>query len=94
MKAELLLRERHQVASVAFVELRIWRLISPVRGSAHTYKYSLAYVIAGECVLRYDNEVGKGDHKHWGAMEMAYRFTTPAALIADFWRDVDEWRLE
>jgi hypothetical protein len=44
------------------------------------------------CVLRYDNEAGKGDHKHVGESETPYGFTTPAALIADFWRDVDEWK--
>lgn len=60
----------------------------------HAFKYSLAYVIAGACVLRYDNEPGKGDHKHVGKTETAYRFTTPKRLIADFWRDVDEWRYE
>jgi hypothetical protein len=63
-----------------------------VRGSAHHSKYSPAYVVAGECVLRYDNEAGKGDHKHLGKVEMTYPFTTPAALLADFWQEVDRWR--
>lgn len=94
MKAELLLRERHQVDAAAFVELRIWRVPSPVRGSTHDYKYSLAYVVAGHCVLRYDNEAGKGDHRHFGDRETPYVFTTPARLLADFWRDVDRCRVE
>jgi hypothetical protein len=55
------------------------------------HNYSLAYVVAGECVLRYDNEAGKGDHKHFGAMEVAYTFTDPRQLLADFWSDVDQW---
>jgi hypothetical protein len=88
MKAELLFHEREQLAVNAFAELRIWRVPRAVRGSAHEYKYSLAYVVAGECVLRYDNESGKGDHKHIGA----YSFTTPSKLLADFWRDIDQWR--
>lgn len=92
MKAELLLHERHQIASDAFAELRIWRVPELVRGSRHEYKYALAYIVAEECVLRYDNEVGKGDHKHIGAEEVPYRFTTPARLLADFWSDVDDWR--
>ena len=37
-----------------------------MRGSTHDYKYALAYVVAGQCVIRYDNEAGKGDHKHFG----------------------------
>jgi len=60
-----------------------------VPGSTHLLKYSLALIVRGVCVLRYDNEAGKGDHKHIGELEVPYRFTTPAALIADFWRDVD-----
>ncbi len=88
----MLLRERHQLGADAFAELRIWRTPQPVRGSAHRYKYSLAYVVAEVCVLRYDNEAGKGDHKHIGDIETPYRFTTPEQLLADFWLDVDQWR--
>jgi hypothetical protein len=88
----LLLGERHQLGLAAFAELRIWRVPSSVRGSFHDYKYSLAYVVSGTCVLRYDNESGKGDHKHIGEVETAYDFTTPARLLADFWEDVDRWR--
>jgi hypothetical protein len=84
---------RHQIRADAFVELRIWRVPEPVHGSMHDYKYALAYVVAGQCVIRYDNEAGKGDHKHLGAVEMLYVFTTPAKLLADFWFDVDQWRL-
>lgn len=94
MPAELLLRERHQLADNAFAELRIWRVPANVRGSAHGYKYSLAYVVAGECVLRYDNEAGKGDHRHRFGREEGYRFTTPERLLADFWSDIDQWRRE
>jgi hypothetical protein len=89
MKAEPLLRERHVIAEDAFVELRIWRVPVKVRGSAHSYKYALVYVIAGHSVLRYDNEAGKGDHRHWGNAETPYHFTTPQALLADFWRDIE-----
>jgi hypothetical protein len=92
MKATKLLDERQQLDSVSFVALRVWQVPLPVRGSAHYLKYSLALIVEGICVLRYDNESGKGDHLHRGASETAYRFTTAAALLADFWRDVDRWR--
>ena len=55
--------------------------------------YRLALVVKGECVLRYDNEAGKGDHRHAGKAERLYRFTTPAQLLADFWADVENWKL-
>ena len=92
MKAQLLLKERYQLRADAFVELRIWRAPESVRGSVHPFKYALAYIVAGVCVLRYDNEAGKRDHRHVGDAETEYRFTTPDQLLADFWRDVDQWR--
>jgi len=92
VKAELLLRERHQLDSKSFVELRVWRVPQSVRASGHEYKYSLAYVVEGECVLRYDNEAGKGDHIHWADEDRPYEFTTPEQLLTDFWSDVDQWR--
>lgn len=39
-------------------------------------------------LVGYDNEVGKGDHRHIGDVETAYRFTTPEQLVADFLADV------
>lgn len=88
----MLPRERRQLGADAFAELRIWRTPQPVRGSAHRYKYSLAYVVAEVCVLRYDDEAGKGDHKHVRDIETPYRFTTPEQLLADFWLEIDQWR--
>jgi hypothetical protein len=92
MKAELLFRKRGVLTETAFVELVIWRVLEPVRGSGHGYKYSLALVSNGVCVLRYDNEVGKGDHKHVADREVAYRFVDLATLQTDFWNDVEVWR--
>jgi uncharacterized protein DUF6516 len=63
-------------------------------GSVHDYKYRLAFVVDGECVLRYDNEAGKGDHKHVRSTETAYHFSTINRLVADFLWDVTRWRNE
>lgn len=43
-------------------------------------------------MVRYDNERGKGDHRHIGDDETPYRFTDLAALLADFRRDVEDWK--
>ena len=94
MKATLLLRERHVLTERSFAELVVWRVWGSIPGSLHSFKYRLAYVVGGVCVLRYDNEVGKGDHRHAGAQETPYSFVSPERLLADFWRDIDEWRLE
>nr|WP_295388327.1 DUF6516 family protein [uncultured Thiodictyon sp.] len=55
-------------------------------------KYRLAFVVDGVCVVRFDNEAGKGDHRHLGPVEIPYAFTTLPELLADFWRQVDGWR--
>ncbi len=92
MTAELLLNERHALSEDTFGEMGVWRLPAPLSGSRHDFKYRLALVVNGRCVLRYDNETGKGDHKHEDAKEIPYIFTTPQSLLDDFWRDVDTWR--
>ena len=43
-------------------------------------------------MVRYDNEAGKGDHKHLGNDELPYQFITVKQLLADFKRDVLNWR--
>lgn len=94
MKAVQLLRTRIAYSETAFAELVLWRLPQYVEGSTHRYKYRLAYVVDGKCVLRYDNEAGKGDHRHLEDTESPYAFTTPEQLIADFQRDIQRWNDE
>lgn len=94
MKALQLVSTRITYAEAVFAELVLWQVPKPVAGSAHGYKYRLAYVVHEVCVLRYDNEVGKGDHRHYGNKESAYNFITPDQLIADFQRDIARWNNE
>ena len=91
MDAKLIIKTRRVLTENAFVEVIIWKVPQPVVGSTHSFKYRLAFVIDGTCQLRYDNETGKGDHKHVGAVETPYRFTSPKQLLIDFWQDVDNW---
>jgi hypothetical protein len=90
MPAEPLLDERHVLSESAFAELVVWRVPVPVRGSKHELRYRLALVVDGECVLRYDNEPGKGDHRHVGEREYEYRFKNAEQSLADFWDEVEE----
>ncbi|WP_225063317.1 toxin-antitoxin system TumE family protein [Komagataeibacter rhaeticus] len=92
MTAELLFRERSALTPSSFVEIVVWHVPVPVRGSAHRFKYRLAFVADGACVIRYDNEAGKGDHKHIAENEVPYRFFGIEELLADFWKDVETWR--
>jgi hypothetical protein len=91
MKAELVMRER-RVLEEGFIEVVVWRLPQALSGSAHGIKYRLAYVVGGHCVLRYDNEAGKGDHKHVGEQETPYVFVSVDQLLDDFLADVAAWK--
>ena len=94
MKAVELIQNRVTYSEWAFAELVLWRLPKSTEGSSHRFKYRLAYVVRGVCVLRYDNESGKGDHRHVGGEEYTYAFTTPDQLIADFQHDIVRWNNE
>lgn len=94
MKATLLFRRRIDLSEASFAELVMWKLPRPLAGSRHGYKYRLAYIVDGKCVLRYDNEAGKGDHRHIGRRESAYTFESPEQLVADFQRDIARWNRE
>ncbi len=94
MDAVELLRTRIVFSGNAFAELVLWRVPAPVRGSTHDFKYRLAYVVEQVCVVRYDNEAGKGDHRHFGERESSYTFQGVDKLIADFQRDIARWNNE
>jgi len=92
MQAALLLKERRVLGEDRFADIVIWRVPRPVPGSAHDFKYRLALIVDDVCVLRFDNEANKGDHKHVGARQVPYAFTTLERLVADFWQAVEDWR--
>jgi hypothetical protein len=94
MKAVELVRTRIIYSETAFAELVLWQLPASLPGSSHQFKYRLAYVVRGECVLRYDNEAGKGDHRHYGSKESGCVFTDPDELIAAFQADIARWNRE
>lgn len=71
-----------------FVQIVVWQVPVPVPPSGHPFKYRLVYVVDGARVVGYDNERGKGDHRHLGEVERPYDFTDVATLLADFWEDV------
>ena len=92
MRAALVLDERLILEDEAFVQLVVWRLDRPLEGCEHRFKYRLAYVVHGVCVVRYDNEAGKGGHRHVGKRERPYPFSSLDRLQADFWADVARWK--
>jgi len=89
MKAKLLRRIR-EVWGRGVIEGVIWEVPEPVPPSEYRIKYRLAYLVDGVREVGYDNERGKGDHKHIRGAELPYEFTGVPALIREFLQDVKE----
>lgn len=87
--ADLLYRERRTYAG-GVVELVVWRVPEAVPPSEHPFKYRLVFVRDGKRLVGYDNERGKGDHRHLGKIEQSYLFVDEIRLLEDFWQDVME----
>jgi hypothetical protein len=94
MKADLVIRERIVFNDGAILEVRIWSVPDPVPPSLHRYKYALFYGYPGERLVCYDNERGKGDHRHHGGDETPYAFAGIEQLLQDFRADVERLRGE
>ena len=88
MKAQLLLKQKFVMSEIAFAEIVIWQLPAPLDGSTHDFKYRLAYVVNNQCVLRYDNEAGKGNHVHINKQVIIYNFVSTEQLIDDFFAQI------
>jgi len=92
MKAELLFRERIDFDDGAILEAVVWKVPLPIKGSGHNFKYRLFYGYPNNCIIGYDNERGKGDHRHIESGEEPYQFDEPEKLIEDFMADVTSAR--
>jgi hypothetical protein len=88
MKAERLFYKRLDYDDGGIVEMTIWRVPSPIPPSTHGLIYSLFYGRPGVRLVGYDNERGKGDHRHFRGGETVYAFSTVERLVEDFWSDV------
>jgi hypothetical protein len=88
MKAECLFKEK-QTREGYIREMVVWRLGKPVAGCRHQFKYRFYFgTVDGACLVRYDNERGKGDHKHLEGAELPYLFRGLEATFADFLTDI------
>lgn len=91
-KAEQIFRDKAVLSDGGIVEMVIWRVPEPVPPTTHGLKYRLFYGKDGQRIVGYDNERGKGDHKHVDDVETSYRFESVEMLIADFLADVERAR--
>ena len=91
-KAHRLFHQRVDFADGAILEMVVWRVEPAVPPSTHDLKYSLFYGRPGLREVGYDNERGKGDHRHFRGVETTYEFSTVERLFEDFAADVASMR--
>jgi hypothetical protein len=84
-KATLLLDFRASQGDF-LIQMSLWQLPQPTVDRPHGLKYRLYLGHAGQTLVRYDNETGKGDHRHVGAdeVELPYEFSSLETLLDDF----------
>lgn len=85
MKAKLILDIKKKDQQGNITEMVLWKLPAPSLDRPHGIKYRCYHGNAsGQCIVRYDNETGKGDHKHIGDREIPYKFVSVEKLVRDF----------
>lgn len=90
-KASLIIHDKEFDACGNIIEIRLWS-VPPEPERPYGIKYSLVYIVDGLRVVGYDNERGKGDHKHIDSVEYDYRFVSYKKLKLDFLAAVAEWK--
>lgn len=94
MKAELIVKRRIVFGDRNFAEAIVWKVPTPVPPTEHGFKYRLVYIVNGRRVVGFDNERGRGDHRHDGEQVNDYRFESVEALLNDFAGAIERWRSE
>ena len=90
-KATLILNSKTILEDGLLIQRKIWQLASPDSIHKHGFKYSLYCGNSGVTIVRYDNESGKGDHKHVGKaeVEIVYLYKSLQQLLTDFVSDIE-----
>ena len=94
MKARRIFYDKALLPDGAIVEMVIWQLPAPSPERPHRLKYRLFYGRDGRRIVGYDNERGKGDHRHYDNEGSAYVFSDPDQLTRDFGADIARWNHE
>lgn len=92
MPARLVLRDKYVYRDGAIREMVVWHLPEVNTERPHGLKYRLFYGYHDRCLVRYDNELGKGDHRHYGSRDERYHFVSVEQLVADFKTDIERLR--
>lgn len=89
MQAKRIFYDKAVLPDGAVVEMVIWQLPHVTTERPHGLKYSLFYGRDGQRIVGYDNELGKGDHKHLRDVESRYQFVSVEKMMKDFLSDVE-----
>lgn len=92
MNAEIVVADKIIFDDGAIQEIVVWRVPLPIPPTTHGFKYRLFYGFPGQRLVAYDNERGKGDHRHIEGREEPYLFSDWEKLIDDFLADVARMR--
>jgi hypothetical protein len=87
-RASIILEVKRLLENGAIVQIKVWKLPAPTPERPHGLKYSLFYGRPGLRIIGYDNEAGKGDHRHYGETEKPYGFVSLDKLLEDFDLDI------
>ena len=90
--ARLLVHHKEDYNDGHIAEFTVWLLPETSAERPHGLKYSFFYGREGVRLIGYDNERGKGDHRHYLDVEEGIAFQSIEQLIDDFLRDVAEIR--
>ena len=92
MKARLILDTKTILADGRIIQRKVWKLPQTTGGRPHALKYRLYCGKNGKTIVRYDNETGKGDHRHIGPeeVESAYVLVSLVQLLIDFDMDIEK----
>ncbi len=91
--AEPLLKDRVYLSAdrKSFAEFKIHR-VPKSEAFPDGVKYSMSFVQEGKCVLRYDNELGKRHHRHFGKKEGKVKFESIERLVERFLGETEKIR--
>ena len=92
MAAQLITSIKNINPDGSILEVVIWKVPKPVPPTEHGYKYRAVYVVDGVRIVGFDNERGKGDHRHIDGKEAPYAFTGVDQLLEDFIATVETRR--
>jgi len=90
MNARLILDTKTILTDGRIIQRKVWKLPRPTLDRPHGIKFRLYCGAEGKTIVRYDNESGKGSHRHIGEQELetGYDFVSLVQLLTDFVADI------